>query len=136
MVNKRTAKLWGKVITDRNELQRLQELQKKLYKKLPDAERAAILKELLNAFGFTRTYTFSRAEGIIDIHINASRYFTTIKEKGLEIGKKVKYYDRIGFVNKITWNGHLNIRFEDGQKPRGVIVSPSGWVMALDSNTC
>jgi len=136
MADKKKAKLWGKVITDRNELQRLGELRKRLYKSLPDAERAAILKELLNAFGLIRTYTFSQAEGIIDVHLEASRYFLIIKERGFEIGRKVKYYDRSGFVNGITWNGHLNIRFEDGQKPRGVTISPSGWVMAVDSNTC
>lgn len=124
-------KLWGKPVTDREELQHLKELRKKLYnRRLPDAERAAIFKELKHAFRIVKPLTFFQSEIAIDIHLQASGYFLRIKELGLREGKQVSWAgERIGIIDSIYYDGYLKVCFNDGQKPTFKRSSP--WMVEL-----
>lgn len=124
---KKKRRLEGQAITDREKLAALKQLRVQLKRKFLDSERAKIIRQLndvLGIRGVKRITTFQKALDCIDDHLDASTYFTLIKEKEFKEGVCVSFGERIGNIESISWDGHLRLSFRDGKKPEKKLVSP------------
>lgn len=114
----------GHCITDEVQFQEAERLRQQLGWSRSRVARAELIRKLLAAYGINEVRSFQDAEDCIEGYRDASRRLLEIKKRELREGMPVNRKGRRGHIHKFTWNGYVNVRFDDGEKPIGVMIGP------------
>jgi hypothetical protein len=118
-------KLWGRLITDPNELAELVKIRKEIYKMSP-TDKADAIKNLLKTLEINELkFDFKGSLKLIDVHLSAASNGLELKRRGLEPGTEVWKLDRPTVVLNISYQNTLSIRYTDEHLPKSLgSVSP------------